>query len=148
MKKEKTEPRRLLPPFLKRFCRIDSFERVTLRISGMRHVICIEITEKENMAEVSEYTPQFSGGQETRTLKRRVECSKEEILKLLNRSKLLAWDGFSGKHPRHVLDGTMFRLDAVVNGGTTVHANGSQNFPRHYHDLTDELEKILERKPL
>ena len=67
----------------------------------------------------------------------------QQALQLLNDCRLLAWDGFYGPHPKHVLDGTMFRLTATVNGDQTIRANGSQNFPKHYRDFTDGLYALL-----
>ncbi|MBO4411374.1 MAG: hypothetical protein J5794_04230 [Lachnospiraceae bacterium] len=45
-----------------------------------------------------------------------------------------------------MLDGIMFRLEAFVNGGRRIFADGSQNFPKHYRELTDWLYQTLNRK--
>ena len=134
--------------FLKIFSdkRITSFEVVTLHLSGMRFVVDYEFVMKDGMAEVSEYGIRFSQDEDRRVLKRRALCAEEEALKLFNDCNLLSWDGFSGKHPKGVLDGTMFRLDAVVNDGRKIHADGSQNFPRHFRELTDWIYNFLEMK--
>lgn len=123
--------------------RIDSFEVVTLHTSGMRHVSEHEIVMKDGAAEVSLYG--IGHGYE-RILQKRAVCSKEEALKLLNDCRITSWDGFHGKHPKGVLDGTMFRFKATVNGGVTISADGSQNFPRHYRDFTDGLYEILNKE--
>ena len=65
------------------------------------------------------------------------------MLDLLNKCSLLSWDGFHGKHPKGVKDGIMFSLQAVLNGGKTIKAEGSENFPRHYRDFTDGLYSLL-----
>ena len=119
--------------------RINSFEVVTLHTSGMRHISEREIVMKDGAAEVSMYG--IGHGHE-RILQKRAVCSEKEALKLLNDCKLLSWDGFYGKHPKGIKDGTMFRLKATVNGGVTISANGSQNFPRHYRDFTDGLYQM------
>ena len=123
--------------------KITSFEIVTLHTSGMRFVKEQEIVMKENGAEVSEYGLRFKDGGRERVLQKRVICSEQEILKLLNDCKLISWDGFYGKHPKGVKDGTMFTFNATLNGNKKISANGSQNFPRHYRDFTDGLYKIL-----
>ncbi|MBQ7172041.1 MAG: hypothetical protein IJR89_07180 [Clostridia bacterium] len=124
--------------------RIVSFETVTLRTSGMRGVSEYEIVGKDGAAEITQYGIRFYECEERRVPKRRAVCSEETALKLLNDSGILSWDGFDGPHPRGVRDGTMFRFTASVNGGQTVSARGSQNFPRHYRDFTDGLYALLE----
>ncbi len=123
--------------------KIVSFETVTLNTAGMRRVSDREIVMKDGQAEVSEYGLRYSDGEEQRVLLRRALCSEAQALKALNDCRLLSWDGFHGSHPKGVLDGTTFRLDATVNGGQTIHASGSQNFPRHYRELDGWLYEIL-----
>lgn len=123
--------------------RIVSFETVTLRTSGMRGISEYEIVGKGGAAEVTQYGIRFRENAETRVPRRRAVCGEETVLKLLNDCKILSWDGFDGPHPRGVLDGIMFRFTASVNGGKTVSARGSQNFPRHYRDFTDGLYELL-----
>ena len=125
--------------------KIESFEKVTINISGMRHICEYEIVMKDGKAEFSEYGINFKSSKSDRVLKKRVLCEKETALNLLNDCKILSWDGFYGKHPKRVLDGTMFTFKATVNGGKQIYASGSQNFPRHYHDFEDALSEILNR---
>ena len=122
---------------------ITSFEIVKLHTIGMRYINDYEIVMKESEAEVSKYGNRYSGPEDIRIPEIQVTCSEKEVLKLLNDCKLLSWDGFYGKHPKGVRDGTMFRLEAVVNGSRKIHASGSQNFPRHYRDFTDGLYRLL-----
>lgn len=122
---------------------IESFEIVSLRTFGMRYAAEYEIVMKTNQAEVSEYAIIFMQGKDERRLERRAVVGEDEILNLLNACKVLSWDGFHGKHPVGVKDGTMFSFKATVNGGKTVCADGSQNFPKHYRDFTDALNKML-----
>ena len=56
----------------------------------------------------------------------------------------MSWDSFHGKHPKGVLDGTMFRFEATVNSGRIIKADGSQNFPSGYRDFESGLYKILQ----
>lgn len=127
---------------------ITSFEYVTLRVMGMRFTNEYELLMKNGKAELSQYAVRYGSGdrEDTRVLEKRAECSESEALDLLNGCGVLLWNGFHGAHPRGVLDGTMFRLKAKVNGETTVTADGSQNFPKHYHDLTDGFYKLLYRE--
>ncbi|MBR4799894.1 MAG: hypothetical protein IK047_06530 [Clostridia bacterium] len=125
--------------------KIKSFEKVTLHTSGMRFVLDDEIVMKDGKAAVTRYSVRYDGHEDVRTPEESAECSEEEVLKILNDCKMLSWNGFHGAHPRGVLDGTMFRLEATVNGGETIRAEGSQNFPKHYHDFTDWIYATLRR---
>lgn len=123
--------------------KIESFEIVTLHTSGMRFTTEREIVMRDGEAEITEYAIRYNEGETIRVPQAQVTCSAQQVLQLLNDCRLLAWDGFYGPHPKHVLDGTMFRLTATVNGDQTIRANGSQNFPRHYRDFTDGLYALL-----
>lgn len=123
--------------------KIESFEIITLRESGMRITCEYEIVNKDDNAEVSEYEIRYGNKEDERVLMRRAVCSAEKMLKLLNDCKLLSWDGFNGKHPKYILDGIMFRFNATVNGDRTVQASGSENFPKHYREFTNELYAML-----
>ena len=124
-----------------------SIERVTLRESGMRYICDYEIVMKDGKAEISEYGIRFENGEDRRILRRRTEVAESEALALLNKCRLLSWNGFDGPHPHGVLDGIMFRLDATVNGGKSVSASGSQNFPRHYDILRNGFYEFLKDSP-
>ncbi len=130
------------------FCsQITSFEIVTLYTRGMRHMDECEIVMKDGQAEVSRYDIRYEDGEDRRVLGQRAVCSAEQVLDLLNRCGMLSWDSFDGQHPKDVMDGTMFRLEAVVNGGRKISARGSENFPRHYRDFTAGLYEILRQQP-
>ena len=120
-----------------------SFEIVTLHMSGMRYTGEIEIVMKDGKAEVSQYAIRFTRSEDRRVLEKRAVCDAQNVLKLLNDCKLLSWDGFNGPHPKGVLDGTMFTLNATVNGDKKIHASGSENFPKHYRDFTNGLYNIF-----
>ena len=121
---------------------IESFESVLLHISGMRFRSEYEILKKEDKAEISEYEIRIVDRKDERVLQRQTMCDLETILKLFNDCKLLSWDGFVGNHPKGVTDGTMFTLEAILNG-KRIYAHGSENFPRHYQELTDGICAIL-----
>jgi hypothetical protein len=122
---------------------ITSFENVTLRISGMRAASEYVIVMKDGMAELSEYNGFHQDEGDAGTPRKRVTCGADRVLKLMNGCGLLSWDGFHGKHPKGVRDGTAFILKAAVNGGKTIFAHGSQNFPAHYREFTDGVRDIL-----
>ena len=125
---------------------IESFEIVTLHLSGMRVTSDYEMVMKDGQAEVSYYEMRYGGEEPRRVLQQRTTCSEPRALKLLNDCHLAAWDGFYGPHPRGVLDGTMFRLTATVNGGKQISAHGSQNFPKHFCEFEDGLYDILSQR--
>ncbi|MBO7376935.1 MAG: Pr6Pr family membrane protein, partial [Clostridia bacterium] len=119
--------------------RVKSFEKVTLRLSGMRNLTEYEIVMKDGTAEIASYGMRYENGTETRVPRSSTEADASEVLDLLNRCRLVSWDGFNGPHPKGLKDGTAFRLDASVNGGRRIHARGSQNFPKGYRELVDWL---------
>ena len=123
--------------------KIESFSIVTLRETGMRGSSEFEIVMKDDEAEVSLYRIKYTQGKDIRELDKRAVCSKETVIKLLNDCNILSWNGFVGKHPKGVLDGIMFTFEAMVDQGEKIYAHGSENFPKHYRDLTNVLYKIL-----
>ena len=94
------------------------------------------------MAEVAKYGIRYTDGEDKRIVELKNTCEKERILKLMNDCDLLSWDGFVGQHPKDVLDGIMFTMNAIING-KKIHATGSENFPKHYREFTDGLFQIL-----
>ena len=122
---------------------IASFEKVTLRESGMRYVVEYEIVMKEDRAEVSQYEISFAEKEARRILKKRMISDTDAVIKLLNDCALILWDGFHGSHPKGIKDGIMFILEATVNENTNVYAEGSQNFPKHYKEFKDGLKRLL-----
>lgn len=123
--------------------KLTSFEVITLHLSGMRFICEYEIVMKDNLAEISEYGIRYHEGEDERILRRRTTCEESEVIKLLNDCKFMSWDGFYGSHPKGVLDGTMFHLDAIVNGDKKIHASGSENFPKHFRELEDWFYQVL-----
>ena len=123
---------------------IASFESIFMRISGMRLTQEYEILLKDSKAEISDYWMYCaSGGGMERKLKRRTTCPEEQMLELLNQCDILKWDGFHGKHPRGVLDGEMFSFEATVNGGETIRADGSANFPKYFREFRRAVDQML-----
>ena len=125
------------------FGKIKSFETVTLHTSGMRHVIDYEIVKSGENAEISLYAVGYCDGEEVRQLQKRAVCSAKRALKLMNKCRLLSWDGFHGQRPKGIKDGTNFIFKATVNEGKEIYATGSQRFPPCYRDFTDGLYEML-----
>lgn len=125
------------------FEKINSFEIVTLHTSGMRYIADHEIVNNGDNAIVSQYAIEHRDGEKVRHLQKRAKCSMKFMLELMNKCRLLSWDGFYGKHPKGIKDGIMFSFDATIND-KKIHADGSQNFPSHYRDFTDGIYKILQ----
>ncbi len=126
--------------------KIESFTIVTLRETGMRGSTEYEIVMKDDKAEVSFYWIKYTQGKDSRELDRRAVCDKETVICLLNDCNILSWNGFVGKHPKGVLDGIMFTFNAVVGHDEKIYAHGSENFPKHYRDLTHGLYEILKEE--
>ena len=125
------------------FGEIKSFEIVTLHTSGMRHVIDYEIVKSGENAEISLYAVGYCDGEEVRQLQKRAVCSAKRALKLMNKCRLLSWDGFHGQRPKGIKDGKNFIFKATVNEGKEIYATGSQRFPPCYRDFTDGLYEML-----
>ena len=126
---------------------IDSFETVTLHLSGMRFTTEYEIVMNGKDAEITEYGIRYEKEKgDVRVPQRKAVCSAETVLKLFNDCELLAWDGFFGAHPKDVKDGIMFLLKATVNGGKNIRAEGSENFPEHFREFWHGLDAILRSK--
>lgn len=122
---------------------ITSFSEIGLRLSGMRITEVYEILCRGDEAELSLYWVRYENHEDKLDLQKRVTVPAADIIGVLNECNIIRWDGFYGKNPPGLLDGTMFRFTATVNGGRTVTASGSNNYPRHYRDFTDALYRML-----
>ncbi len=122
---------------------ITSFECITLRLSGMRLTCEYEIKCTDSIVEINYYQFCYATGKETRQLIKSVVCDTETVLLKLNECELMRWDGFHGKHPKGVCDGTMFTLNAIVNEDKKIYADGSQNFPKHFRELEHWLNELI-----
>ena len=133
--------------FFNLFGRIKSFEIVTLHISGMMpQVTEYEIVKSGGNAEISQYAVEYNNGEKVRQLQKSAVCSAEDALEMMNKCRLILWDGFRGKRPAGVKDGTDFTFKATVNKGKEIYAAGSQRFPKHYGDFTVWLRETLNGK--
>ena len=125
---------------------ITSFSEIKLRISGMRITEVYEILCRGDEAELSQYWLSYENHEDHYNLQKRATVPADDIINVLNQCGVLRWDGFYGKNPPHVLDGTMFCFTATVNGGQKISADGSNNYPKHYRDFIDALHRMLNEK--
>ncbi len=124
--------------------KISSLEKLILKETGMRSREEFEILPDGQKAKILHYGIFYRQNEEKRQLLRESECEMSEVLSVLNQCRLLAWNGFHGAHPGNVSDGTMFDLEVLINRDRTVKADGSANFPRHYHELKNWImEKLI-----
>lgn len=123
--------------------KITSLEKLTLSLRGMRALYDYEIITSGDKATVARYGFRYTADDFKRPPESSVVLDTAEVIKALNRSGVYKWDGFSGKRPRGLLDGTDFTLRATVNGGKEITARGSQNFPRGFYDLRSWFYEVL-----
>ena len=122
---------------------VTDIEFMSLRLSGMRISEEYEIKANGSQSVISYYIFSYANSQEEKLLKKRTQIPTQSVISALNSFDFVKWNGFSGKHPKGVLDGTMFSLTATLNGGKTLSANGSQNFPRHFYEFEQWLYDCL-----
>ena len=122
---------------------ITSIETMTLTLQGMRFCNVYEITNEDGKTELRRFRKVYSNGVDTLELEASAVCDTTDFIELMNTCGVIRWDGFHGKHPKNVMDGIMFDFRATVNNGQEIHADGSENFPKGYHDFVRELNKIL-----
>lgn len=122
---------------------VTSVETVTLILRGMRGTSVYEIVSKADRAELRLYREVYEQEEARRKLEKSTACDPQEIVSLMNACGVARWNGFHGKHPKNVQDGIVFRFAATVNGGQTILADGSANFPKGYHDFVRALDAML-----
>lgn len=125
---------------------ITSFSEIRLRLCGMRITEVYEILCRGDEAELSHYLLSYENHEDNYHLQKRVTLPAGDMVDILNQWGVIKWDGFYGKNPPGILDGTMFRFSATVNGDRKLHADGSNNFPRHYRDFTNALYQLLNKE--
>ena len=119
---------------------IVSVLKMTLTLHGMRGSYVYTF---ENQCELRRYREIYRAGADKLVLEASAPCGVETMIELMNVCGIRRWDGFHGKHPQTVKDGIMFRFDAAVNGGQTIFAEGSANFPKGYHEFVRSLDAML-----
>ena len=124
---------------------ITAFETLTLRESGMRVTQEYAAVAKGEKVEITLYRMHYASGKEEKRPEKSGVCTLEAFMHMLNTCKVGSWNGFHGEHPKYVTDGTMFILEASVNGGKRIFADGSQNFPKHYREFVEFLGENLDK---
>ena len=118
---------------------VTSVEEMTLTLRGMRGGTVYKF-EGEALCR---YRELYRDGKDELIPEKAVPCSMQTMVGLANACGILRWDGFHGAHPKNVQDGIMFRFAATVNGGQTIAADGSANFPKGYYDFVRALDEML-----
>ena len=122
---------------------VTSVETMTLTLRGMRGSYVYKFEGEGDMTELRRYRETYSGGEDELVLELSVPCGVQTMIELMNTCGIFRWDGFHGMHPKNVKDGIMFRFEATVNGGQTILAEGSANFPKGYHEFVRALDAML-----
>ena len=122
---------------------VTSVETMTLTLRGMRGGYVYKFEGESDVTELRRYREAYSGGEDELVLESSVPCGVQTMIELMNTYGILRWDGFHGKHPKNVSDGIMFRFEATVNGGQEIFADGSENFPKGYHEFVRALDAML-----
>lgn len=118
---------------------VTEFESVLLSKSTMRGSSEFEIINNGETAGITLYGIYYSGEESERRPEAKAICDTSAVIEILNECNVLSWNGFHGRHPKHVSDGTMFTFEAKVNGGTLIKADGSENFPKNYRQFSEWL---------
>lgn len=120
-----------------------SVREMTLKISGMRTTRLYKAMHSDKGLKLERYYERFSGSEHRFELETSCSVTEASFIELMNTHGVMDWDGFHGKHPRHVSDGDMFSFSAVVNDGLTINADGSANYPNGYRDFVRSLDGLL-----
>ena len=116
---------------------------MTLTLRGMRGGYVYKFEGSGDATELRCYRETYRNGEDELVHESSAPCDVKTMVDLMNTCNILRWNGFHGKHPKHVSDGIMFRFEATVNGGQTVKADGSENFPKGYHEFVRALDAML-----
>lgn len=122
---------------------VTSVETMTLTLRGMRGGFVYKFEHEGDVAELQRHRETYRDGEDMLVLEASAPCGVQTMIDLMNTCGILRWDGFHGKHPKNVSDGIMFRFEATVNGGQTIIADGSANFPKGYHEFVRALDAML-----
>ena len=127
---------------------VTSVEAMTLTLHGMRGSNVYKFEGDDDTTELRRYRVIYSSGEEALALEASVPCSTQTLIELMNACGIPRWDGFHGKHPKNVSDGIMFDFAAEINGGQTIHAGGSANYPKGYYEFVRALDEMLAKEKM
>lgn len=122
---------------------IVSIQELTLRTGNMRVTYLYKTAREDTGLKLERYREVFVDGEVRLELENSVSCTNSELIELMNNCNVLKWNGFHGKHPKNVSDGTMFTFIATVNNGQIIRADGSENFPKGYKEFVRKLNELL-----
>ena len=122
---------------------IVSMQELTLRTGNMRVTYLYKTAREDTGLKLKRYREVFVDGEVRLELENSVSCTNSELIELMNNCNVLKWNGFHGKHPKNVSDGTMFTFIATVNNGQIIRADGSENFPKGYKEFVRKLNELL-----
>jgi len=124
---------------------VTSVETMTLTLRGMRGSYVYKFEGEGDATELRRYREVYRDLEDRLVLEASAPCGVQTVIELMNTCAVLRWDGFHGKHPKNVSDGIMFDFTAFVNGGQTIRADGSANYPKGYHEFVCTLDEMLMR---
>ena len=122
---------------------VETIENMKLTLRGMRGSYMYIFDSVNGQSELRRYVEKYCGEETNLILEASVLYNEQKMIDLMNTCSVISWDGFHGKHPKNVQDGIMFDFSAKVNGGRTVLADGSANFPKGYSEFVRTLDEIL-----
>ncbi len=124
--------------------KVEKAESLLLRMSGMRGTREYEMNCMGEETKLALYQIMYGNEEDRRKLLKKVSLKTDSVTEALNGFGFCDWDGFHGSHPKGVRDGMMFHLEAFVNGGHKIQAEGSANFPKNFRDFERWLSETLQ----
>ena len=88
-------------------------------------------------------TQSSGGGQFVRTAHVEPEIMVQ-MTDILRAHNALAWNGFARSDP-HMLDGTTFTLSVAFDDGTTISAQGANNYPKGLSAAVGEIKNLFDQ---
>lgn len=120
-----------------------SVEGMTLILRGMHGGTVYKFEVEDDRINMCRYHERYLNGEDILEPDQSTVCDTGTVIDLMNTCNIIDWNGFHGKHPKNVHDGIMFCFEAEVNGGQPVKADGSENFPKGYHEFVRTLDEML-----
>ena len=76
--------------------------------------------------------------------KKTVICDAEEFIELMNRCKVMGWDGFYSDSTYEGYNAITYEFSSIVNDGQTINFYGVDSVPEGYEDFYHELCRMLD----
>jgi len=87
---------------------------------------------------------QSSGGGQTVRSAYVEQAVGGQVTDILRTHRALSWDGYAKSDPR-VLDGTTFTLSVAFDDGTTISAQGANNYPKGLSAAVGEIKNLFDQ---